>query len=135
MQFKTRDINEFKAIKRKSKYSIKLVNILYAKHREMSHGELCEALSIKKNYLSNIVKLLDAFNILFIDRIGRNVYYSLTAQGYLFHEYCEKEQTSSVFKKGTILQPVFASKAKLLSDTEPEINSHKKTPLSRIAQD
>lgn len=106
---------EYAALLSKSKYSMKIAEILCEKET-LKHEELRNALNIKPNNLSNVIRKIEPFDILFIRKIGKNVYYSLSPKGYEFYEYVQ-----DLFKK-----PVPAvRKAKKVTDDvqiQPEAN-------------
>lgn len=82
---------DFELLLTKSKHSIEIATILFIKGT-LTHDELASALNIKKNNLSNIIRKIEPFDILFIRRIGRNVYYSLNVKGNKFCDFIKKEK-------------------------------------------
>lgn len=66
-----------------SKYTPTILVFIY-EYRDnsyCSHNEICEALDIKKNNLSNIIKRLESEELFDIKRVGRNKYYCLSDKG------------------------------------------------------
>lgn len=75
----------------KSRYSIIIVNYLYSQKSPINHQRLADFLKIKKNNLSNIIRKLEPFDIIFAQKIGKNVYYSLTAKGIEFYDFIQTQ--------------------------------------------
>lgn len=96
MNYKYGD-QDYKNLLAKSKHSIGVAEILY-KNGTMNHNELAKALGIKKNNLTNVIKKLEPFDILFFRRIGKNVYYSLNAKGYEFYDFIINQEKELVTK-------------------------------------
>ena len=86
---------DYKALLSRSRYSVEISKVLFDKVT-LSHNELCEAVKIKKNNLSNIVKKLAPFEILFVRKIGKNVYYSLSPKGFEFYKYFKAQEEMMV---------------------------------------
>ena len=86
MKLKDQEVHDFELLRNKSKYSIDISKVLFNEQKQMTHKELCDALKIKPNQLSNIIKILEPFQIIFENRIGRNVYYSLNVKGCRFYD-------------------------------------------------
>lgn len=86
MKLKDQEVHDFELLRNKSKYSIDISKVLFNEQKQMTHKELCDALKIKPNQLSNIIKILEPFQIIFENRIGRNVFYSLNVKGYRFYD-------------------------------------------------
>ena len=82
---------DYKALLSRSRYSVEISKVLFDKIT-LSHNELCDAINIKKNNLSNVVKKLAPFEILFVRRIGKNVYYSLSPKGFEFYKYFKAQE-------------------------------------------
>lgn len=78
---------DYDALLSKSKHSITIANVLNSSDDVVQHDALREAIGIKKNNLSNVIKKIVPFDILFITKVGKNVYYSLTPKGYEFRKY------------------------------------------------
>ena len=77
---------DYELLFKKSRYSIEITNMLF-NCGTMTHQKLSDKLGIKKNNLTNIVRKLDPFEILFVRKIGKNVFYSLNAKGVEFYKY------------------------------------------------
>ena len=90
---------DYKKLIAKSKYSIKIASEL-AEYGTLNHQDLCKHLGIKPNNLSNIIRKIDMFDVLFIRKIGKNVYYSLTTKGYEFKEYAKDKFSIAVNDRG-----------------------------------
>ena len=82
---------DYKALLSRSRYSVEISKVLFDRVT-LSHNELCEAIDVKKNNLSNVVKKLAPFEILFVRRIGKNVYYSLSPKGFEFYKYFKAKE-------------------------------------------
>ena len=82
---------DYKALLSRSRYSVEISKVLFDRVT-LSHNELCEAIDVKKNNLSNVVKKLAPFEILFVRRIGKNVYYSLSPKGFEFYKYFKAQE-------------------------------------------
>lgn len=81
----TNDTKEDYELLLQVKYSVLIVGYLLDKTK--SHEEICGALKIKKTTLSNIIRKLEPFNILMIQRTNKTIYYSLTFNGLKFFSY------------------------------------------------
>ncbi len=105
---------DYKALLSRSKYSVEISKVLFDKDT-LSHSELCDAIKIKKNNLSNIVKKLEPFGILFVRRIGKNVYYSLSPKGFEFYRYfTETEKPFARIENGKTVK----QKTEVLADSQ-----------------
>lgn len=85
------NVADYDALISKSKYSKRIAEILYEKE-SLNQDELRIALKIKPNNLSNVIRKIEPFDILFIRKYGENVYYSLSPKGCEFFEYLRKEK-------------------------------------------
>jgi len=81
---------DYKTLLSKSQYSVRISKILRSK-KTLTHDELRQELGIEKNNLSNIIKKLEPFGIIYASRIGKNVFYSLTPKGIEFFDYVKAQ--------------------------------------------
>lgn len=81
---------DYKALLSKSQYSVRISKILRSK-KTLTHDQLRQELGIEKNNLSNIIKKLEPFDIIFARKIGKNVFYSLSPKGIEFYDYVKAQ--------------------------------------------
>ena len=101
-------VEDYKLLYKKSKYSIDVTKKLY-ELGSITHQKLSDSLNIKKNNLSNIMRKLEPFEIVETERIGKNVFYSLSAKGYEFFEYIEARNKKEEIKNQPVAGLEFVS--------------------------
>ena len=84
------DRNDFKLLVRKCSLILKITDIL-DKEGCLTHNELAKRTGKSIQSLSNAIRKIDPFGVLFIRRIGKNVYYSLNFRGNLLKDYLSNE--------------------------------------------
>lgn len=83
-----------------------IIRIVY-KERRITHQELADTLGLQKNYLTNIMKRVYAYDIFDVERIGKNKWYELTKNGMKIYFLLENKSNSKKTNFGSFIKEVF----------------------------
>lgn len=90
--------DDFRYCLKRTSYSYYISSIL-SKRDFVNHTELADSLSIKKNHLTNIMKIIQTFKLVHSKKIGKSKYYYITPKGRNFLSYIENSETSKFLLK------------------------------------
>ncbi|XMB72253.1 hypothetical protein RJI07_09125 [Mycoplasmatota bacterium WC30] len=87
---------------KKTKYSFTITSILNQEDH-LNHSDLAERLRMKKNQLSNIIKIVSAYKLVTSQKIGRKKYYFITSSGEGFNDYLKRKPLLNKLKQEVLV--------------------------------